>query len=147
MKLSEVYKDIYDEFKKGCFGMERTKKNFSRIPIDLTLEQTVNAKTTSQKTEISYFMNSISARHPWNDSYFVKMEFLSEDLAELDTETREVASQDLKPNQIMKNTKDFEKMLRSIQENMNLFSEEANKGLLFNIGTGKSSKQEISDFC
>ena len=75
------------------------------------------------------------------------MEFLSKDLAELDTKTREVASQDLKLNQIMKNTKEFEKMSRSIQENMKLFSEEASKGLLFNIGTGKWSKQEISDFC
>ena len=65
------------------------------------------------------------------------MEFLSKDLAELDTKTREVASQDLKLNQIMKNTKEFEKMSRSIQENMKLFSEEASKGLLFNIGTGK----------
>ena len=29
---------------------------------------------------------------------------------------------------------------------MNPFSEEVNKGLLFNIGTGKSSKQETAEF-
>ena len=46
----------------------------------------------------------------------------------------------------MKNTRDLEKLLRSIQENMNPFSEEVNKDLLFNIGTGKSSKQETAEF-
>ena len=48
LKLSETHKDVYDEFKKGCFGIKRTKKDFSRLPIDLTLEQTVNADAASQ---------------------------------------------------------------------------------------------------
>ena len=38
LKLSESQKDVYDEFKKGCFGIKRTKKNFPRLAIDLTLE-------------------------------------------------------------------------------------------------------------
>ena len=42
LKLSETHKDFYDEFKKGCFGIKRTKKDFSRILIVLTLEQTVS---------------------------------------------------------------------------------------------------------
>ena len=46
---------------------------------------------------------------------------------------------------MMKNTRDLEKILRSIQENMNPFSEEVNKELLFNIGTGKSSKKETAE--
>ena len=32
------------------------------LSIDLTLEQTINTVTASQKTGISYFTNSISAR-------------------------------------------------------------------------------------
>ena len=49
--------------------------------------------------------------------------------------TKEDVSQNLKPNQIMKNTWDLEKVLRSIQENMNLFREKVNTDLLFSIGT------------
>ena len=45
----------------------------------------------------------------------------------------------------MKNTRDLEKILRSIQENMNPSGEEVNKHLLFNIDTGKSSK--TAEFC
>ena len=55
------------------------------------------------------------------------MEFLSEVLAELDMTRKEDVSQNLKPNRIMKNTRDLEKILRSIQENMDPFSEASNK--------------------
>ena len=137
LKLNETYKDVYDEFKKGCFGIKRTKKDFSRLPIDLTLEQIVNADVASQKTGFSYFANSISARQRWSDSHFVRMEVLSEVLNKLDITTKEDVSQDLKPNRIMKNTRDLKKILRSIQESMNPFSEEVNKDLLLNKGTGK----------
>ena len=51
------------------------------------------------------------------------MEVLSEVLNKLDMTTNEDVSQDLKPSQIMKNTRDLEKILRSIQENMNPFSD------------------------
>ena len=61
--------------------------------------------------------------------------------------TKEDVSQNLKPNQIMKNTWDLEKVLRSIQENMNLFGEKVNTDLLFSIGTGKSSNQKLQSFC
>ena len=74
------------------------------------------------------------------------MEVLSEFLNKLDMTTKEDVSQDSKPNRIMKNTRNLEKILTSIQEKMNSFSEEVNKDVLFNIGTGKSSKQEAAEF-
>ena len=55
------------------------------------------------------------------------MEFLSEVLTELDMTRKEDVSQNLKPNRIMKNTRDLVKILRSIQENMDPFSEASNK--------------------
>ena len=60
--------------------------------------------------------------------------------------TKKDVSQDLKPNRIMKNTRDLEKTSRRIQENMNPFSKEVNKELLSSIGNGKSSKQETAEF-
>ena len=46
----------------------------------------------------------------------------------------------------MENTKDLEKILRSIQEKMNPLSRKVSKDLIFNIGTGKSAKQETVEF-
>ena len=93
MKLSETHNDVYDEFKKDCFGIKRTKRDFSRLPIDLILEQTVNADVASQKTGISYFTNSVSARQRWADSHFVRMEVFSEVLNKLDMTIKEDVSQ------------------------------------------------------
>ena len=33
LKLSETHKDVYDEFKKICFGIKRTKKDFSSLQL------------------------------------------------------------------------------------------------------------------
>ena len=55
------------------------------------------------------------------------MEILSEVLNKLDITTKEDVSQDLKPTRMIQNTRDLEKIVRSIQENMNPFTEEVNK--------------------
>ena len=54
--------EVYQEFKKGMFGIKRSSKSFSRSPIDLALEQTINADAANQRTGISSFTNSISTR-------------------------------------------------------------------------------------
>jgi len=41
------------------------KKQFSRIPVDKALEQTVNADAASRQTEIFAFTNSEDARRRW----------------------------------------------------------------------------------
>ena len=99
-----------------------------------------------KKTGISSFTNSVSARQRWAVSHLVRMEVVSKVLNKLDMTTKEDVSQDLKPNRILKNAKYLEKILRSIQENMDLFSEEVNKDFLFNIDNGKSPKQETTKF-
>ena len=89
--------------------------------------------------------NSISERKRWADSYFVRTEVFSQLLTKLDMMTKDV-SHDLKRNRIMKNTRSLQKILRSIHDKMNPSSEQDNKDRLFNISTGKLSKQETSEF-
>ena len=48
-KLKETHPAIFQKFKRGLFSIKRTKKRFSRLSIDLTLEQTINADTLIQK--------------------------------------------------------------------------------------------------
>lgn len=62
LQIEQTHPDLADDFKKGMFGVKRTDKRFSRIPVDLTLEQTVNADAARKLTGISHFTNSISAR-------------------------------------------------------------------------------------
>ena len=42
----------------GAFSIRRTSKSYSRSPIDLTLEQTINRDAASSATGITSFANS-----------------------------------------------------------------------------------------
>ncbi|GFV74273.1 hypothetical protein TNCV_5127171 [Trichonephila clavipes] len=64
MKIAETHPDLFEEFQKGFFGIQRTYKPFSKQPIDLVLEQTINADTDRRLTGIIQFTNSIQ---PVND--------------------------------------------------------------------------------
>ena len=62
LKLKNSHPDIYEEFKNGCFSLKKTSKPFSRIPIDLTLEQTINADAACQRSGIISLTNSMAPR-------------------------------------------------------------------------------------
>ena len=49
----------------GVFTVRRTDHNFSRLPVDLTLEQTVNADDASRTSGITSMTNSYSTRLRW----------------------------------------------------------------------------------
>ena len=70
LKIEATHPSLAEEFQNGRFGIKRTKKEFSRMPIDLTLEQTINADAASQRTGISSFTNSLAARQRWDEYNF-----------------------------------------------------------------------------
>lgn len=61
-KIEETHSSLHIAIKKGFFGIKRTDKAFSRQPVDITLEQTMNADAAKRMTGIIFFTNSISAR-------------------------------------------------------------------------------------
>ena len=77
LKLPETYPEVYKEFQNHLFGIKRTNKPFSRIPIDLTLEQTINGDAANQRTEISSITNSIGAKQRWANSHFIRVSIVS----------------------------------------------------------------------
>ena len=68
------------------------------MPIDLTLEQTINADAASLRTGINVFTNSISARQRWAQSHFLRMSVLSHLLESLDLNKKEDITADLQKN-------------------------------------------------
>ena len=65
-----THPEVYQELKKRMFGIKRSSKSFSRSPIDLALEKTINADAANQRTGILSLTNSISARQQWAESHF-----------------------------------------------------------------------------
>lgn len=56
---------LREHFRRGCFGVKRTNKPFSRVPFYLTLEQTINADVGRKLTGISHITNSIGLGLIW----------------------------------------------------------------------------------
>ena len=100
LKLKIIHPEVHKKFKNGCFSLKRTKKPFSRLPVDLTLEQTINADAASQKKGISAITNSTSARQRWAESHYIRISIVSHLFEELNLTKKEDVSRDLKSNRI-----------------------------------------------
>lgn len=72
MRIDETHPGLHENFEKGSFGIKRTTKPFSKLAIDLTLEQTINADATNKLTRISHITNSISAKQRWCRSHTIQ---------------------------------------------------------------------------
>ena len=77
LKLEETHPEVYNECRSGYFANRRTDKSFSKVPIDLTLEQTINSDAASQRRGIVSLTNSISARQRWAESHFIRTTIVS----------------------------------------------------------------------
>ena len=146
LMLPESHPDVYNDFKNGLFAIKRTTKPFSASPIDLTLEQTINADATSQRTGISSLTNSISARQRWAESHYLRTMLLTRSFEELGMSRKEDVSSNLKPHQIRKDNDALSKVIALIEDTINPFEESLDRNHLFNIATGKAASQETTTF-
>ena len=96
LRLRDIHPGVYEEFKDGCFSIRRIRKPFSGSPIDLTLEQTMNANAASKKMGISYLTNSISG-------HFLRTSIITDALDELSISKQEDVTQDLTSNRVRRN--------------------------------------------
>lgn len=134
--------ELREEFSNGALSVRRTNKNFCRSPIDLTLEQTVNANAANKLTGISAFTNSLNARQRWSETYIPRMEIISELMEYLGLSRFQMTESS--------SCKLFDKQVKSftdeIKKNINPFSADLNPAKLFNLSTGKSASTDTAEF-
>ena len=145
IKLPETHPEVNADFKKGWFGIKRTGKPFSSTPIDLTLEQTINADASSQRFGITSMTNSISARQRWAESHFFRTNIISSLLDMLDLKKKEDVSQYLRHGVMVKDNAILHKVLNLLSELMNPFKQN-DKERLYNIATGKAASSDTEEF-
>ena len=126
--------------------LKRITKSFSRLLIDLTHEQTINADATCQRKGILALTNSISARQRWAQSHFIRTSIISQLFEDLDLTVKEDVSQNLKSSQISQNSTQVAKLIEMIKLTMNPFSPNIEKSCLFNITSSKSTNDEVASF-
>ena len=64
-------------------------KSFSRLPIDLTIDQTINANAACQRKDILALTNSISARQRGAQNHFICTRIILQLFEDLDLTVKE----------------------------------------------------------
>ena len=111
-------------------------KPFSGNPIDLTLEQTVNADADSQVTGFASMTNSISACRHWAESHFLRTAIISYLYEDLNLTKKEDIIKSLETSNMNKDNLVAREVKSIIENNINPFKKDANPYCLFNICTG-----------
>lgn len=136
---------LISEFRRGAFGIRRTKTNFARSPVDLTLEQTINADASNQLTD-NLAADSISARQRWALSHSMRTKILSTIKENIGLTKKDDTSHSLQTSKIKKDKKNLDSIIKAIKDMMNPFDDTIDKDILFNISTGKAASEEVADF-
>ncbi|GFY61460.1 uncharacterized protein TNIN_340731 [Trichonephila inaurata madagascariensis] len=129
-----------------CFGIKKPDKPFSRIPIDLTLEQTINAEASRRLSGIAHFTNSIAARQRWTKSHSIRAAIISHVLDVCGLKQLQDISADLQPNRIKIYGKQIAHFIEIFEKNINPFDEKLDKDSLYNIATAKPVPENVANF-
>lgn len=146
LKVNETHPGLSDEFRKGFFGIKRTDKTFSQQPIDLVLEQTINADAARRLTGVIHFTNSISARQRWARSHDVRATIISHVYEELGLQKQQDVSADLDNNNIKNSITQLQTFITTFDKFINPFSQTIPTDQLINISSGKAASNEVKNF-
>uniref|UniRef100_A0ABD2WFG9 Uncharacterized protein n=1 Tax=Trichogramma kaykai TaxID=54128 RepID=A0ABD2WFG9_9HYME len=145
IKIDDTHPGLREDLENGSFGIRRTNKPFSRQPIDLTLEQTINADAASKLTGIVNSSNSIASRQRWARNHSLRTKIITFIMNESGLLKKQDITNDLKNHKIAISKAHVEKLLSTIKTTINPFSHELDKNELFHISTGQSASEEISE--
>ena len=84
----------------GALSIGRTSKNFSRVAVDMTLEQTINKDAASRQTCITAFTQSVNARKKWTVTRSIRAAIVGSLLEMTGLEKKEEVSQELKISRV-----------------------------------------------
>ena len=147
LHIKETHPQVEEDFRGGSFAVRRTEKAFSKMPVDLTLEQTINADAASQKTGIRSFTNSISARQRWANSHSLSVSILSYLMDGSGLAKKEDVSSDLRTTKMKKNAADIKSIKQAINNALNPFLPgDLDPSILYNIGSGKAASSTTAAF-
>ncbi|KAK5650795.1 hypothetical protein RI129_001824 [Pyrocoelia pectoralis] len=144
--VDDTHPGLRAEMAKGSFGIRRTNKPFSRIPVDLTLEQTINGEAARRLTGIVNLTSSISARQRWARNHGARTRIISHVLSRAGmSNSHEDVAADLHPDRLKKHREAIEAFVHSIEQTTSPFSSSIDKDQLYNISTGQATTPEVAN--
>lgn len=143
LNVDTTHPGIKEVLANGALSIKRTSKPFSRTPIDMALEQTINADAASRMTGIASFSTSVNARSRWMVTRSVRSYIVSVLMGKADLVSKEDVTKDLKAHRITKDNGDVMKLVDGINNLMNPFTQEISSANLYNIATGKKVGDDV----
>lgn len=144
--IEQTHPGLMQEYGFCFLGIKRTTKPFSRIPIDITLEQTINANAASRAEGIVQMTNSAGARQKWAITHSLRTHMISKLMDFCNMYSKDDITKDLKKSIICQNNKNVEDLMTIIQQCTNPFSSNLSQEHLYNISSGQSVSEDIFTF-
>lgn len=136
VKVAETHPGLEEEFKNGFLGIKRTPKPFSRQPVDLTLEQTINADAARKLTGIIHLTMS----------HDIRSTVLTHVLEEVGLKKTQDISAELQSSNIKKSSEQLTNFIKTFDQYINPFSHDLSMNQLFNIASGKAAVPQVDTF-
>ena len=115
-------------------SVRRSKTHFSKVGVDMALEQTINAEAKSRLEGIIAFADVNTAVNRWLITSSMRTEIVNKVLNIADENNNKVL-----PTRVKRDARDLENICNSIREMINPFDASINKDLLVNIKTGRKA--------
>jgi len=109
-------------FALGALSIWITLKLFSCIPIDLTLEQTINKDVASRHSGIVAFTQNVNARKRWTVTRSIRGSTVAILLEMAGLTVSEEAAQELKPMRIARDNSDLDNIIKEIEDTLNPYT-------------------------
>jgi hypothetical protein len=129
LNVDKTHPGIRQILENGALSIKRTSKPFSRTPVDMALEQTVNKDGDSRLTGIAAFSHSDTARRRWMVTRSARSAIVGNLMSKAGLKSPEDITKELKPYRIKKDNEDLKKLIESIQNTMNPFTQEQDGNL------------------
>ena len=127
----------------GGLSVRRSSKTFARTPVDLTLEQTVNADAASCMTGIAAFSQLMEARRRLMITHSTRSAVIGHLLCLAGMKKDEDFTRELANHRIVRDNTDRKKIISCIQETMNPFDTNTQDDKLYCLSTGKATSDAV----
>lgn len=147
MNIEISHPGLWEDFENGALSIRRTTKIFCRTPVDLTLEQTINANAANRLTGVTSFTNNFQARQRWSETHTARTAIITHFLEFLDLVKFSESTDSQYQSKVF--SKQVLKFMKQVCDNINPFNDDINPHELFNLSTGRavSSETTISVEC
>ena len=115
--------EVIDALTKGAFSINRSGNAFAGVPIDMVLEQSINAHAKNRLKGIIAYADIDSAVNRWHVTSPMKSEIANALLEYADMKNNEEGNKEVKEERKKRDKEDLEKLKKLITSTINSFKQ------------------------